>query len=113
MLLAFPQPTVSIGEKYLKQTYSNHFKIAGPNNIQKLSIPVIHPLKNAMMAEIKIDYSQNWNVKHWRSIETAYRKAPFFEFYAHYFEPLFTKKYVLLAEMSLESNAIVLTHIAA
>ena len=61
-----------------------------------------------MMAEVVLDYHQNWNVKHWRSIETAYRKAPFFEFYAHYFEPLFTKKYYLLSEMNIESLKIIL-----
>ena len=107
-LIELPQSTVSIGEKYLKQTYRTRFEIAGPNNLQLLSIPVIHPVKDSMMAEIILDYSQNWNVKHWRSMETAYRKAPFYEFYAHYFEPLFTKKYYLLAELSIEALKIVL-----
>src|SRR5687768_13193554 len=65
------QMPVSIGEKYIKQTYRTRFEIAGPNNAQLLSIPVIHPGKNSMMAEIVLDHSQNWKVKHWRSIETA------------------------------------------
>ena len=108
ILISTPQTTIAIGEKYIKQTFRTRFQIAGPNNLQQLSIPVIHPDKNSMMAEVVLDYNQNWNIKHWRSIETAYRKAPFFEFYAHYFEPLFTYKYYLLSEMNIESLKIIL-----
>lgn len=100
---ATPDAEIALGERFEKQTYRSRFEIAGPNGRQLLSIPLVHKSTHASMAEVQIDYSQNWNVKHWRSIETAYRRAPFFEFYAHYFETLFTKKYCLLAEFNLEA----------
>ncbi len=107
-LLSGPDVQISLGEKYIKQTLRSRFRIAGANNIQVLSIPVVHSSRNSGMAEARLDCSENWQVKHWRSIETAYRKAPFFEFYAHYFEPLFNRKYYLLAELSLEAIHIIL-----
>ncbi|MFM9945411.1 MAG: WbqC family protein [Bacteroidia bacterium] len=105
--LSTQKPELLIGEKFEKQTYRSRFEIAGPNGRQLLSIPLIHKSTHAFMAEVQVDYSHNWNVKHWRSIETAYRRAPFFEFYAHYFMPLFTKKYFLLAELNLEALKII------
>lgn len=107
-LSAMPNSEILLGERFEKQTYRSRFEIAGPQGRQLLSIPLVHKSTHSSMAEVQIDYSQNWNVKHWRSIETAYRRAPFFEFYAHYFEPLFTKKYFLLAELNLEAIQIVL-----
>lgn len=103
-----PNSTIVLGERFEKQTLRSRFEIAGPNGRQLLSIPLVHKSTHASMAEVQIDYSQNWNVKHWRSIETAYHRAPFFEYYSHYFEPLFSKKYFLLAELNLEAIQAVL-----
>ena len=55
------------------------------------------------MAFVRLDYSGNWHVKHLRSIETAYRRAPFFEHYIHHIEPLFNTKFFLLSEFNLEA----------
>ena len=54
------------------------------NGIQKLIIPVKHSKKeseNLHDHNAKIDNSQNWKVKHWKSIQNSYRSSPFFEFY--------------------------------
>lgn len=107
-LSAIPGAEILLGERFNKQTYRSRFEIGGPQGRQLLSIPLVHKSTHASTAEVQIDYSQNWNVKHWRSIETAYRRAPFFEFYAHYFEPLFIKKFFLLAELNLEAIQIVI-----
>jgi hypothetical protein len=95
--------TCLLGEHFEKQTARSRFEIAGPNGKQVLSLPIIHKSSHQTVVEVQIDNAQNWRVKHWRSIETAYNKAPFFEFYAHYFYPLFTHKYHLLAEFNLEA----------
>lgn len=99
---------LSIGERYKKQTLRNRFSIVGANNIQTLTLPVIHPGNYAQLAEIRLDNSENWQLKHQRSIESAYRKAPFFEFYYHLIEPLFQEKFALLAELNLEALQCVL-----
>ena len=98
---------MALGERYRKQTDRSRFQIAGPNNLQVLSLPIVHPGNYAAMAEVKLNNNENWQIKHWRSIETSYRKAPFFEYYAHHFEPLFQKKYGLLAEISIEAIYII------
>jgi len=94
---------ISIGERYKKQTLRSRCSIVGSNNVQILSLPIVHPKNYSQMAEIKLDYSDNWQLKHQRSIESAYRKAPFFEFYYHHFEPLFQEKFYLLSELNLDA----------
>jgi hypothetical protein len=46
-----------------------------------LTVPVMAHGK-IVMHEVRIDYSQKWLNNHWRTIQSAYGKAPFFEYYA-------------------------------
>ena len=69
-------------DNYNKQTYRNRTKILGPNGILNLTIPVIHSQKNRLLyKDVKIKNTENWQLNHWRSIETSYNSSPFFEFY--------------------------------
>lgn len=47
-----------------------------------LIVPLQKKHGKVPVEEIKIDDQQKWKNNHWRSIESAYRKAPFFEHYA-------------------------------
>jgi WbqC-like protein family len=76
-------------EHFHKQFYYNRCLIAGPNGLQKLSIPIIHKHKRSAIKDVKIAYKHNWRALHWRSLESAYRRSPYFEYYEHHFAPLF------------------------
>lgn len=95
--------SLALGERYHKQTDRNRFRIYGPNNLQTLSVPVVHEKSHGQMALVAIDYRENWHLKHKRAIETVYRRSPFFEHYYHHIEPLFGIKYSLLAELNIEA----------
>jgi hypothetical protein len=88
-------------ETYAKQTLRNRCMIYGPNGIQPLCIPVKKNLgHHTPVSEILTDNTRPWQRLHWRSIETAYNKSPFFLFYRDYFEPFFTMKTRLLLEFN-------------
>jgi hypothetical protein len=87
-------------EHYVKQTYRNRCYIQGPNNVLPLTIPVINGNSKISMKEIKIDYSQRWAAEHWRSIQSAYGKAPYFEFFADYFEKEFHNRSIFLIDFT-------------
>ncbi len=57
-----------------------------------LSVPVIHHGK-VPYQELEIDSQTNWSVLHWRAIQAAYGKAPYFQFYAPYFENFYSKSH--------------------
>ncbi len=67
-------------ESFPKQTYRNRCNIYGANGRLSLSIPVKH-VRGAKMRDVEISYRERWPVLHWRSVESAYRRSPYFEFY--------------------------------
>lgn len=47
-----------------------------------LTVPLTNKHGKVPISEVNIDYSIKWQNNHWRTIESAYRKAPFFEYYS-------------------------------
>jgi hypothetical protein len=78
-----------IQEHFHKQYYFNRCKIYGANGILKLSVPVIRNHEKIPLKEKIISYHSNWRTIHWRSIEAAYRRSPFFEFYEDKLKPIY------------------------
>jgi hypothetical protein len=101
-LLYFDVIHIDLYEHYEKQSYRNRCEILTTHGKMSLTIPVVKSQGKQIMKEVEIDHQQKWLRHHWRSIYSAYGKAPFFEFYVIYFEPFFQKEYTHLAEFNLE-----------
>lgn len=96
-----PAVTIEIHETFPKQTCRNRYKIATSNGLQILSVPVNKPLGNhTPTAAVEIDRKSNWNMIHWRALESAYNKSPFFLYYRDQFEALFMQPPVLLTDFN-------------
>jgi hypothetical protein len=81
-------------ETYPKQTYRNRCHIFSANGILPLSIPVKRIAGNhTPTRDILIDNSRNWRIIHWRAIESAYNKTPYFQFYRDYYQPIYESEY--------------------
>ena len=94
----------NLSTKYQKQTTRNRCMIMSANGPQKLIIPVKHSKKeNEILHDhnVKIDNTQNWKVKHWKSIQNAYRSSPFFEFYEEGFFKVFFNNEKLLYALNI------------
>ncbi len=90
-------------DNYQKQTLRNRGYIYGANGQLGLHIPVHYSQLNRQQTrEIRIDNSTNWKIIHWKSIESAYRTSPFFEFYEDDLKPLFSKKSDELTSFNFE-----------
>lgn len=81
--------TFDIGENFVKQGYRNRCSILGANGKLNLIVPIIGKGVRTPMKEVKIAYFENWQKIHWKSIESAYRRSPYFEYYEDEFYPLF------------------------
>lgn len=99
-LLQAKKCVIDIFEHYAKQSYRNRCRIRAANKIQTLSVPILHQGKKPLK-DVKIDYHENWVNVHWRSITAAYRKAPFFEFYADEFQKVLYQKPAFLADLNI------------
>lgn len=93
---------LDVKEYYQKQTYRNRTQIRLTNKVENLSIPVIGGNKKVFTEGVKIDHKQKWKNVHLRGIQSAYGKAPFFEFYFPYIENVYLKNIDLLTDFNKE-----------
>lgn len=89
-------------ENYIKQSYRNRCLIKSSQKINVLSVPICKGNKPINIKEVKIDYSQGWAKDHWRGIQSAYGKSPFFEHYKDLFFDIFQKKPPTLFELNFD-----------
>jgi len=95
-------------ENFQKQSYRNRCEILTANKIDILTVPVIKSNSKILIKEVRIDYSQPWQKIHWRAIQSAYGKAPYFEYFADYFKNLYDKKTHFLWDLNLEALTLCL-----
>ena len=90
-------------DNFQKQTYRNRYYIATDQGKHLLSIPIKHTGKGdgrQKYANVYIDNSYPWQSQHWKTLQTAYRTSPFFEFYEDELSPLFHNKYEKLIDFN-------------
>jgi hypothetical protein len=103
-----PKVCFEVQDNYQKQTYRNRTFIYGANGRLGLHIPVHYSQKNRQKSsEIQIDNSSNWQTTHWKSIESAYKTSPFFEYYEDDFKPLFITPQHNLMNFNFECMLVV------
>ncbi len=105
MTLVWPHPVIRLEacEHFQKGSYRNRCHIAGPNGLQRLSIPLVKGKhQQTPIREVRIAYEEPWQQVHWRSIRAGYGNAPFFEYYADELAPFFEKRYLFLFDLNLE-----------
>jgi len=90
-------------ENWVKQSFRNRFEIYGPNNRQRITLPIVGNSKHGSIAEVELDMGHNWAQQSWRSIVTAYNNSPFFEYYKDSIEPLFLQPHRNLLELNMSS----------
>ncbi len=89
-------------EHFVKQSFRNRCYINTSQGKQMLIVPLMEKHGKVSVQEIKIDHQQKWQNNHWRAIESAYRNAPFFEFYSDELKSIIYKKHELLFTLNLE-----------
>lgn len=82
--------SLEMDDNFQKQTYRNRCYIYGANGKLSLNIPIIHTQKERQKyRDVRILNEDKWQSQHWKSIQSAYRTSPFFEFYEDELKPLF------------------------
>lgn len=99
-----------IEDNYQKQTFRNRTYISTDRGKHMLSIPIVHIGKvngRQKYKEVALDNSYPWQRQHWRTLETAYRTSPFFEFYEDDIKPLYSNPFELLMDLNLKTIATI------
>ncbi len=100
--------TFELEDNFQKQTNRNRTYIYSPNGLQLLNIPVKHSKANYQSTkDILVDTNFDWQKQHYKSLETAYRGSPFFEFFDDDIRPFFEKKHKFLLDLNFETLEII------
>jgi hypothetical protein len=93
--------------QYDKNGWRNRNQIKTSQGKKWLTIPV--KTKGSVsdsipINQIPIAWEKPWNLHHWRGIQFAYKKAPFFEEYAGYFKEFYSRQPQFLADFTISST---------
>ena len=107
-LAAYEVADIEACETYPKQTYRNRCTIVTANGLLDLTVPVVRPQGNhTATGDTGISYSEPWNVRHWRAIESAYSASPYFLYYRDGIEQILLSRHDRLIDL----NQALLTHL--
>lgn len=95
-------------EHFVKQSYRNRCHILTAQGVERLIVPLTSRGGKVLITEVRVDYAQKWLNNHWRTIESAYRSSPFFEFYADDLHKVLFKQHTFLYELNFELLTICL-----
>lgn len=90
-------------ENYLKQSYRNRCEILSANGKLALTIP-IHRCSGdkILIRDVRINYDDCWQQKHWRAIKSAYNSSPFLEYYEDDFIEFFETRETFLFDLNMK-----------
>ena len=97
-----------VNDHYVKQTLRNRTSIHAANGKLNLSVPVkFSSTKKEKYKDIRICYDSNWQKIHLKSIETAYKNSPFYDFFEDYFINFYNKKEKFLVDLNFSSIRLI------
>jgi hypothetical protein len=101
-LLPFNEIILEGQEYFVKQTYRNRCYINTAQGKMMLTIPLMERHGKVLMKEVLIESGNKWRKSHWRTIESAYRKAPYFDFYGDELKRILFQGHELLFDLNLD-----------
>lgn len=100
---------IEVWESFPKQTLRNRCRIAGPNGVQTLSVPVCKCEHKQYTRDVQINYAEDWPHRHWQALVSAYGNTPFFAYYRDFLQPLYEKRFRYLIDLNTSLHHTICT----
>ena len=98
---------IEVMESFPKQTYRNRCTITIPvgnesinGKLLTLSVPVKRADSKQLTRDVEISYQQKWQHQHWIALVSAYKRTPYFDYYADFFRPFYEKETKFLIDLN-------------
>ena len=90
------------GEHFSKMSYRNRYRISGANNPILLTVPLVRGRnQREPMAGVQIFNEERWQVQHWRTLVSVYKRSPFFDHYEDSLRPLYEQQFTYLIDFNI------------
>lgn len=103
---------IEVMESFPKQTYRNRCTIATPDGPLTLTVPVKRVDSKQLTRDVEISYQQRWQHQHWIAFVSAYKRTPYFDYYADFFRPFYEQETRFLVDLN-EGLHEVIVHLMA
>ncbi len=88
-------------EHYEKMSGRNRYSISGSNNEILLSVPLVNGRnQHVAMKDVSIHNESRWQIQHWRTLVSVYKRSPYFEHYEPLLQPLFETSFTHLTDFN-------------
>ncbi|MDI9318943.1 MAG: WbqC family protein [Phycisphaerales bacterium] len=95
-------------EHFEKMSFRNRYMVAGSGGIITLSIPIAEGRQQRKaMRDIRIDAKTQWQNQHWRTLQSAYNRSPYFEFFESELAKLYQQEFEHLVAFSKASIDVI------
>ena len=101
------QVQIEVMESFPKQTYRNRCTITTPDGPLTLSVPVKRADSKQLTRDVEISYQQKWQHQHWIALMSAYKRTPYFDYYADFFRPFYEKETKFLVDFNEELHEVI------
>jgi hypothetical protein len=101
-LLPFDEIILESWENFSKQTYRNRCYVNTAHTTKLLTVPLTERHGKILTKDIRIDVGKRWRNIHWRTIESSYRKAPYFDYYSDDLKNILYKGHEYLFELNCD-----------
>ena len=83
-------------------SFRNRCTLNGANGPVHLSVPLVGGRgQRTLMKDVRVDRSEQWQSRHWKTIMSCYNRSPWFDFFRHSLETLFTRKVDFLLDWDM------------
>ena len=91
---------IEVMESFPKQTYRNRCTITTPDGPLTLTVPVKRADSKQLTRDVEISYQQRWQHQHWIALTSAYKRTPYFDYYADFFRPFYERETKFLVDLN-------------
>ena len=107
----FDEIRLETSEHFVKQSMRNRCFINTAQGAKMLTVPLAERHGKILTRDVLVELGNQWRNNHWRTIESAYRKAPYFDYYFEDLKLILYKGHVHLAELNRDLMSFCLRHI--
>ena len=98
---------IEVMESFPKQTYRNRCTITTPDGPLTLSVPVKRADSKQLTRDVEISYQQRWQHQHWIALMSAYKRTPYFDYYADFFRPFYEQETRFLVDFNEKIHQVI------
>jgi hypothetical protein len=109
---------IEVMESFPKQTCRNRCTITVPHDSQPncqspianrltLTVPVKRADSKQLTRDVEISYQQRWQHQHWIALVSAYKRTPYFDYYADFFRSFYEQETRFLVDFNEKFHQVI------